>query len=149
MTRLWEIAVAVLAVALGIAAWVLSAGFPRTEDGYPGPALFPRLLGACLLLAGGGILLGNLRRGLATAIAEVSGSDRQELLGFARVAVLLVALAFAPWLLGQIKLLPTLGLYVILACLLLGSRWYEALLTAVVLLLFVYVVFVRLLQVGV
>jgi putative tricarboxylic transport membrane protein len=141
-SRIWELVVAALAIGLGVAAWVLSAGFPRTDDGYPGPALFPRLIGACLLLAGGGILFGNVRKGLAGLV------EPGEVGEFGRVAGLLLALAFAPWLFSKLGLLLTVAVFVILACLLLKARPLEALLTAGIMLVFVYVIFVRLLQVG-
>lgn len=141
-SRVWEIVVAVLAIALGVAAWVLSAGFPRTDDGYPGPSLFPRLIGACLLVSGGGILVGSLRKGLAGLVQP------GEMSGFGRVVLLLLSLLFTPWLLSKLGLMLTVAVFVILACLLLGARPLEALLTAGILLVFVYVIFVRLLQVG-
>ena len=61
--RIWEALVAGLAVLLGLGTWYLSSSLPTTEEGYPGPALFPRLLAVGLVL-GGLALLGPALQGL-------------------------------------------------------------------------------------
>ena len=37
---------------LGVWIWTYSGSFPELEQGYPGPALFPRLIGGALAAAG-------------------------------------------------------------------------------------------------
>lgn len=52
---------------LGVWIWSYSASFPELEQGYPGPALFPRFIAVGLVLAGLGLCIGELRRSEARA----------------------------------------------------------------------------------
>ncbi len=40
-----------LIAALGVAIWLFSVPFPQLENGYPGPALFPRAIATGMVLA--------------------------------------------------------------------------------------------------
>jgi len=68
-TRPFELLVCLIALALGLAAWFISDTFPRTAEGYLGPALFPKLLAVGLSLASLSLLYRNLRQpGLGTSL---------------------------------------------------------------------------------
>ncbi|RMH53405.1 MAG: tripartite tricarboxylate transporter TctB family protein [Deinococcus-Thermus bacterium] len=133
--RVWERAAALLAVALGGLALLLSRSLPQMEGGYPGPALFPSILGVVLLLSGLGLLWQGRR-----ARARLQGGEGLVLLA-------LLGLALAPWLLGRLGLSPTAGLYAAAGALMLGARPGVALLTGGVVVLLVYLFFQRFLGV--
>ncbi len=131
----WERAVALLAVALGALALFLSRSLPQMEGGYPGPALFPSLLGLLLLLSGLGLLWQRRR-----ARGRLQGGE-------GRVLVALLGLALAPLLLEWVGLSLTASLYTLVGTLLLGVRPVAALMTGGVVALLVYLVFQRFLGV--
>ncbi len=141
-TRPFELLVCLIALALGLAAWFISDTFPRTAEGYLGPALFPKLLAVGLSLASLSLLYRNLRQpGLGASLQRLPWPN------LLRIAGILLALALSPWALGKLGLLGSAGVLVLLSSLLLGARWLEALLTALFMVAFVYVVFVQLLKV--
>lgn len=49
------------AVLLGAAVYLESLNFPRMADGWPGPGLFPRILGVLLVLFGGVVMVEAFR----------------------------------------------------------------------------------------
>ncbi|MCS7195191.1 MAG: tripartite tricarboxylate transporter TctB family protein [Meiothermus sp.] len=133
--QVWERTAALLAVVLGVLALLLSRGLPQMEGGYPGPALFPSILGTVLLLSGLGLWWQGRR-----APARLQGGE-------GRVLLALLGLALAPWLLGRLGLSPTAGLYAAAGALLLGVRPRGALLTGGGVALLVYLIFQRFLGV--
>lgn len=141
-TRPFELLVCLIALALGLAAWFISDTFPRTAEGYLGPALFPKLLAIGLAMASLTLLYRNLRQpGLGASLKLLAWPN------LLRIGGILLALALTPWALGKLGLLGSAGALVLLSSLLLGARWLEALLTALFMVAFVYVVFVQLLKV--
>jgi len=135
--------VSLIALGLGIAAWVMSNSFPRTDEGYLGPALFPKILAVVLVVAGLGLILPNIRKpGFWQSVEPNLGRN------LLPVTLLLGALLLTPWLVGKIGLVMSTVLYSVVTSLLLGARWREALLVGVAMLAFVYVVFVQLLKVS-
>lgn len=142
-SRAWEFLVSLVAIGLGIAAWVLSSDFPRTDEGYLGPALFPRILGSVLVLAGLGVIWPNLRRaGLVQAFRQEAGMHLWPVL------LLVLVLAFSPWLVSKVGLLATAAGVAVLAARLLEARWIQILGMAVVFVVFIYLVFGLLLRVS-
>ncbi len=113
--RIWEVLVAALAVVLGLGVWSLSGDLPTTEEGYPGPALFPRILAVVLVL--GGLAL------LGPALWQRQGWQAGLLGRLGPVGLLLGALGLAPWLLSWAGLVATAALYAMLMAALLGARW--------------------------
>jgi hypothetical protein len=135
--RFWERVGAFLALILGVAALLLSQGLPRMEEGYPGPSLFPEILGVVLTASGLALFLAGGRVGALKA-------------GLGRLGLpLLVAflLFLAPWSLPHLGLVPTSALYAFLAALLLGAGWRGAIGAGLFVVLFTYLVFVRFLGV--
>lgn len=131
----WERVVALLAVALGALALFLSRSLPQMEGGYPGPALFPSLLGLMLLLSGLELLWQGRR-----ATGRLQGGE-------GRVLLTLLGLALAPFLLEWVGLSLTASIYAVIGTLLLGLRPALALVTGGVVALLVYLVFQRFLGV--
>ncbi len=113
--RIWEALVAGLAVLLGLGSWYLSGSLPTTEEGYPGPALFPRILAVALVL--GGLAL------LGPALWQRQWWQAGLLGRLGPVGLLLGALGLAPWLLSWAGLVVTAALYAMLMAALLGVRW--------------------------
>lgn len=141
-TRPWELIGSILVLGLGITAWVLSSSFPRTDGGYLGPALFPKILGGILVATSLGLLIPNLRKpGLWQAFEPQTA---QRLLP---IGVLLGALLFSPWLIAKIGLVFTTVLFSMMVAILLGAKWAETLLLGAIMTGFVYLVFVVLLKV--
>lgn len=141
-TRPFELLVCLIALALGLTAWFVSDSFPRTDEGYLGPALFPKMLAVGVAVASLSLLYRNLRQpGLGASLKLLAWDN------LLRIGGVLLALLLAPWALDKLGLLGSAGLLVLLSSLLLGARWLEALLTALFMVAFVYGVFVQLLKV--
>lgn len=135
--RVWETLGALLALLLGGAVLVLARGLPQMEGGYPGPALFPSLLGVALVASSLGLLsagrLGPRGEGEAGHLPRVLGA--------------LVGLGTAPFLLKATGLAALAGLLTLWAGFLLKGRGWAVCLAAGVVASFVYAFFVRILGV--
>jgi len=131
----WERLVAVLALVLGGLALVLSLSLPKTQG--PGPELFPRILGAVLVLAG-------MRQLFQTGTSRLQeGLESLPL----SLKLFLFFLA-APLLVPRIGLAPSAALAAGLGAFLAGESLLRSLLVAVFTGLLAYCVFVRLLGVS-
>lgn len=116
--------------------------FPRLEDGAPGPALFPQILGGLMVLFGA---LLALRPEPAPATPATAGGDRRRAavnvaLVFGAIVAFMVVAPLAGF------LLTTGGILFVLMWRL-GAAPVRAVLAAVGLTLFVYVVFGKVLRV--
>ena len=141
-SRAWEFLIALVAVGLGLTAWVLSNEFPRTDEGYLGPGLFPKILGSVLVVSGLALAWPGLRRpGLGQAFRAEAGMHLWPML------LVLVVLAFTPWLISKVGLLTTAVGVAVLAAFLLEARWKQVLVMAVIFGAFIYLVFGLLLRV--
>jgi putative tricarboxylic transport membrane protein len=118
----WERLGAGLALALGLATLGLSQGLPRLEGGYPGPSLFPQILGA--ILTASGLTLLVRKSGTRT---RKSGTRTPAPTRLTPLLGMGAFLPLAPWFLGYLGLIPTAALYAVVAALLLRSQWWEAL----------------------
>lgn len=133
--RLWERVGAALALILGVAALLLSQGLPQMDGGYPGPSLFPQILGVVLMASGLALFMSRGRAGTAQV-------------GRLELPLLVVCLLLlAPWSLSHLGLVSTSALYALLAALLLGAGWRGAIGAGLLVALFTYVVFIRFLGV--
>ncbi|AFV77203.1 hypothetical protein Theos_2211 (plasmid) [Thermus oshimai JL-2] len=135
--RGWEAFGALLALVLGGAALVLARGLPQMEGGYPGPALFPSLLGGILVASS----LGLLWAGRPWSRGGGGSGWLPGVLGA------LAGLGAAPFLLKAWGLVATAGLLTLWAGVLLKGRGWAVLLASGVVASFVYAFFVRLLGV--
>ncbi len=134
-------------VGAGAAIFAATLGYPRLDDGAPGPALFPQVLavlmigfGACLALPA--VLGWHTNPPDATPISARlhAGGVLNALLVFAAIIVFMLVS-------------PVLGFLLTTAAILLGLMWWlgtpllRAALAAVGLTLFVYVIFGKVLRV--
>jgi hypothetical protein len=105
------------------------------DGGYPGPSLFPQILGVVLMASGLALFMSRGRAGTAQA-------------GRLELPLLVVCLLLlAPWSLSHLGLVSTSALYALLAALLLGAGWRGAIGAGLLVALFTYVVFIRFLGV--
>ncbi len=129
-----------LVLGLGIAGY--AGSFPELEGGYPGPGLFPRLVGIGLVLCG----LALLWRPVTSKRAE----ERAPETGWAGrsrfAAGLLLVLAF-PWLHDLVGFFIATSLLALCVGLMLRARWQAAVLTAILASGVIYLLFTRLLGV--
>ncbi len=131
---------AVLIALLGASVWWHAGSFPTLDDGHPGPALFPRMIGGGLFLAGIGLML--LRRPATTGKTEPT--DR---FGWLRLLLAIVLVTAFPWMrewIGFVASLTILGFAVAWS---LKSRLIIALPVVVISAFLIYGLFTRLLGV--
>lgn len=106
---------------LGIGIWSYSGTFPDLQEGYPGPALFPRLIAGIFSIAGL-VLLGTYLPRLLSTSPSQNKDEQAEKTTLARLYVLLGGIAlivlfplFSDW----VGFLLTLGVSVFVMALLL------------------------------
>ncbi len=130
------------AVVAGAAIFASTLRFPRLEDGAPGPALFPQVLSALMILVGATLVWQSWTRARQAGGAPPPGAR-----GVVNAFVVLAAItAFA-------VASPFFGFLLTAAAILFGLMWWlgtpvtRAALAAVGLTLFVYVIFGKVLRV--
>jgi putative tricarboxylic transport membrane protein len=146
-SRIWETIVAAIAITLSTGAWVVSAAFPKGDNAIVGPALFPRVLGVIVIISSLVVLIASWRSKTNTTPSISSINLSVDRLKLVRVIGLLGVMAFAPFLLGQFGLVATAVVLTTGVCLLLGAKWFEALIAGAVMFAFVELIFVMLLKV--
>ncbi len=136
-----------LFVLAGAAVFVATLGFPRLEDGAPGPALFPRVLAVLMVGFGAALAVGALRarrRGAPPAAPPPALVARAGLVNALLVFAAIVAFMVVA---------PGLGFLLTSAAILFALMWRlgtspaRAALASAGLTLFVYVIFGKLLRV--
>lgn len=125
-----------LLIAAGIGIWWHTAGFPLSDEGYPGPSLFPRMIAAGFALCG--LLLLITQRRLPHFGAFGPPGRRVLVLSGGILLVL-----FFPWLIGLIGFIPGLGVLCFGFGLLLRVVWWKAALAAVLTAAVIYLLFVN------
>ena len=127
----------VLLAGLGVWIWVYTEAFPTLEEGYPGPALFPRVIAAGLALAGLGFIVGSLWKG-----GEIRQAFRWPTwLGVARLALGVGLVALYPVMQTWMGFIPTVSILCFVIAVVLKVRLVVAALTAVVGTLLLYGLF--------
>ena len=127
----------VLLAGLGVWIWVYTEAFPTLEEGYPGPALFPRVIAAGLALGGGGFIVGSLWKG-----GEIRQAFRRPAwLGVARLALGVGLVALYPVMQTWMGFIPTVSILCFVIAVVLKVRLVVAALTAVVGTLLLYGLF--------
>jgi putative tricarboxylic transport membrane protein len=132
------------AVVAGAVIFGATLRFPRLEDGAPGPALFPQILGGLMALFGALLALRPEPAPATPAAATAGGERRRAAVNVAFVFGAIVAFMVAAPVAGF--LLTTSGILFVLMWRL-GAAPARAALAAVGLTLFVYVVFGKVLRV--
>ncbi|RMF83442.1 MAG: tripartite tricarboxylate transporter TctB family protein [Nitrospinota bacterium] len=137
-----ELVLSVSIVALGIFIMVEASGFPTLSGGYPGPGLFPQILGALFILFGLWVVLQQVRRRAWPRWPRPFFTRE-------RINALLVVLAVILYLL----VVEYVGFILTVVCLLaglmlsLGVRWRTSILLSIALTMATYLLFNKLLGV--
>ena len=134
-TKTTEWVNSVLLLALGVWIWWYSADFPSLDEGYPGPALFPRMIATGFVSCG--ILLLVTHPRLPTQFAFQIAYKRTLLL----ISGLLLIMLF-PFLIDLVGFVPSLGILCFSFGLLLKVIWWKAALTAALTASIIYFLFV-------
>lgn len=129
----------VLMAGLGVWIWLYTDTFPRFQEGYPGPALFPRIIALGLTLSGLGFVVGSLRR-----IAEIRPAlDRPQPAwpGLARLILGVGLVALYPLVQTWLGFIPTVSLLSFVVAYVLKARPVVAAATALLSTLVIYWLF--------
>ncbi|MBX2817093.1 MAG: tripartite tricarboxylate transporter TctB family protein [Saprospiraceae bacterium] len=110
-----------LCLLLGIAVFLGSRQFPPLDDGYPGPGLFPSIVGVCLTIAGLVLFLQHLPK----STNEGNPQERPRPLALASVALILLGAYFG---IAHLGLLPIVAVVILGTGLLIGGdiKWIIA-----------------------
>jgi putative tricarboxylic transport membrane protein len=130
---------------LGLWVWAYTAGFPDLPEGYPGPALFPRLIAAGLVLSGLALVAGSLRP--LYRRRRSFGEPLPHGPGLARLALVGALLAAYPLLQCRAGFVPALGVLMLAVGWMLGVHLRLAVPAAVLGALLIYWIFAGLLGV--
>lgn len=122
--------------------WWQTTAFPNLDEGYPGPALFPRLICLGFAFVGIVLLIRAFRR------KEASSPWKTDRSGLLRLGSGIAAVALYPLLQGILTFAPALGIVCFGIALLLGVRIWVAGLTASLTVLFIFFTFKQLLNVA-
>ncbi|MEZ5043247.1 MAG: tripartite tricarboxylate transporter TctB family protein [Saprospiraceae bacterium] len=122
--------------------WWQSASFPNLEEGYPGPALFPRMISIGLMLSG--ILLLVTMAKSEEVVIEKSALQS----GLLRFGGGIGLVALYPLVHPYLGFIPTLGIICMGIGLLLGIRPWVAAVSTVGTVLFIFLTFDKLLGVS-
>ena len=134
-----NIVAGVLLAGLGGWIWIYTDTFPTLEQGYPGPALFPRIIALGLMLSGLGFVVGSLRR-----IAEIRPAfDRPQpdWPGLARLMLGVGLVALYPLVQTWLGFIPTVSLLSFVVAYVLKARPIVAAATALLSTLVIYWLF--------
>ncbi len=140
-----NIVAGVLLAALGGWIWIYTGTFPTLEQGYPGPALFPRIIALGLMLSGLGFVVGSLRR-----IAEIRlALDRLRPAwpGLARLMLGVGLVALYPLVQTWLGFIPAVSLLSFVVAYVLKARPVGAAVTALLSTLVIYWLFTGVLRV--
>jgi len=140
----WDALAGVLLALLGSYVFLAARTFPNLSGGYPGPGLFPQLLGILLAFSGAGLVLNSLLAGTLFRGAPVVKASSREVIGALFVVLAVVVYILLVERLGFVPLtfLILAGLMVRLGV---PGRWSVAVGAALTVLL--YLLFARLLRV--
>ncbi|MDR7400986.1 MAG: tripartite tricarboxylate transporter TctB family protein [Armatimonadota bacterium] len=140
----WDALAGVVLALLGSYVFVAARSFPRMAGQYPGPGLFPQLLGALLVIAGVALVVGSVAGGRARVRRALLGGSRRE-----RLSALLVVAAVIFYIVAVTRLGFAVVSVLILSGLMaaLGVRVRWSVLIGVGTTVVLYVLFARLLRV--
>ncbi len=120
-----DLTAAALLAGLGVGLWWITESFPDLPEGYPGPALFPRMIGVTLLAAAVALGVTGLRPKRRSAAA------RGEETAWGPPALIVAVVSSFPVLAPHIGVAPAVCLTCIFGALLLRVPWRAALLLAI------------------
>lgn len=128
------------AILLGVAVFANTLGFPKMPDGAPGPALFPQILAALMVVFGLIILLQSTR-------PHVEEDRHYDTVAILKAGGVLVAIAAYVLLVQRLGFLITATVILLGLMLMLGARLRVGLPAAVALSVFSLVLFEKVLRV--
>lgn len=138
--RVGEAAAGVVLAAVGVYAASTASGFPRLAGGYPGPGLFPQILGLFLVACGIAVLWGARNPSAGTG----GEYEPKELLHAAEAAAAVVVYMAV---VNRLGFVPTVGFLLTLLMARLGVRLARAIPISLGLAVSLYLLFGRLLRV--
>ena len=129
----------ILLAGLGVWIWVYTNTFPSLQEGYPGPALFPRLIALGLVLAGLSFVVGSLRR--IAEIRDAIQQPRPAWSGLARLVLGVGLVVLYPLVQTWLGFIPTISLLSFVVAYVLKARLVVAAATALLSALVIYWLF--------
>lgn len=136
---------AILLILFGTWIWWYSYSFPDLPEGYPGPALFPTVLGVAFVLVGLLLFLNQMLGAQKRDDKSQAKKGKAQVLRFSGGLLLLFAF---PLIQNYVAFIPTLGITCFLLALLLKVQPGIAILTAGLTASFIYLIFSVLLGVS-
>lgn len=117
---------------LGIAIWLYSGTFPNLDEGYPGPALFPRLISVGFTISGLVLLGIHVPKLFSPSIPEDSAETRssiQETRGYTLIGGI-ASVVLLPFIADFVGFLPALGISILGIALLFRINYLQSILIA-------------------
>lgn len=118
-----DLTAAALLASLGVGLWWITESFPDLPEGYPGPALFPRIIGVALVAAA--VALG------ATGLRLKRRTARGEGTAWGPLVLIVAVVGSFPVLAPYVGVAPAVCLICLFGALLLRVPWRTALLVAI------------------
>lgn len=138
-----EVLNGILLLLLGLAIWLYSGTFPDLQEGYPGPALFPRLISSGFAISGLVLLIAHLPKVFAPGTQQTSGKPSSAI-NEPRIYTLLGGIsivALFPFISELAGFLGALGISVLAIALLFRINYLKSALLAVGTLSMIYLTF--------
>lgn len=145
--RIINLCFGLASLALGAWVWLFSAGFPQLREGYPGPALFPRVIAIGLLLCGAYLTVQALVRPPEVDTDEDEPTPGVSRNGLGRTLVVLGLIAAYPALRNWLGFVPVVALIIFMVSISLQAKWFYAVLSSALVSVAIYYVFNSLLRV--
>ena len=133
----------VLLLVLCATIWMLSHEFPRPDNGYPGAALFPRVVGGALGIMGLWLIIKTFR----TRKASSRNPIKEAMGGMLRLAVAIGIVSTYPLLMHHTHFIPAMAILILVFGFLLKNKAWHAVVTASLSAILMYALFTRLLGV--
>ncbi len=134
-----------LLVGISVWIWWQTSAFPKLQDGYPGPALFPQIIAILLAVAGLYLAAKGSRKKATTK--SPSYSPTKALAGLTRLFIGLALAALYPVLIQYTHFIPVMAFLILFVALLLKNAAWHALLMSVLSAALIYSLFTQLLNV--
>lgn len=135
-----------LVLLLATAIWVYTATFPELDDGYPGPALFPRLVAIGLGLCGVLLIIEQFTSE-SKSTPKKDEIESANIFSWLRLLGGFASMIMFPYLYDYIGFIPALGISCFCMALLLRVRPLRAIAVAAGAAIVIYLLFTKLLSV--
>ena len=140
-----ELLSGLLLIGLSFWVWWQTSAFPKLDDGYPGPALFPQMIALSLALAGLYLSVRGFKIKNTGKPRKISA--RSALAGLTRLFIGLALAASYPILIQYTHFIPVMACLILFVALLLKNAAWHALLMSVLSAALIYALFTQLLSV--